>query len=193
MPLHRAIRKYGKENFTIELLDIANNSKELAVLEAKYIRDLKSNENDIGYNLCDIVDLKIVSTKEWRLEASKRMTVINSSEERKLINRLAGENNRGKLKNLPNKTSKYIGVCFAKKIHKDKIYTAWVAKICLNSKRIQIGRYLFEEDAAKAYDIEALKLFGKTASLNFPDLREAYLNGQIKVEKKIHPRTKILC
>lgn len=36
-PLYRAIRKYGEENFSFEIIDTAKNGKELALLESKYI------------------------------------------------------------------------------------------------------------------------------------------------------------
>ena len=38
-----------------------------------------------------------------------------------------------------------------------------------NQKRIYIGRYENEEEAAKAYDLVALNLFGEFSNLNFKD------------------------
>lgn len=44
----------------------------------------------------------------------------------------------------------------------------WVAQIRVNYKRIYLGHHTLEIDAAKAYDIAALKYFGEFARLNFP-------------------------
>lgn len=48
--LHRAIRKYGPDSFTISLLATASTLKELSELETKYIAELSSNAPEIGYN-----------------------------------------------------------------------------------------------------------------------------------------------
>ncbi len=46
-----------------------------------------------------------------------------------------------------------------------------------------MGTYTIEEDAAKAYDIGSIKYFGNNTRLNFPELREQYIKGLVKVEK----------
>lgn len=51
--LHRAIRKYGKENFTVELIDFCNSWDELAAKEKEYIKQYRSNEDEFGYNLTE--------------------------------------------------------------------------------------------------------------------------------------------
>jgi len=45
MVLEKAILKYGKENFTIKCIDIANNLEELNLKEIEYIKNLKPNYN----------------------------------------------------------------------------------------------------------------------------------------------------
>lgn len=45
----------------------------------------------------------------------------------------------------------------------------WDAMISLNRKRQYLGRFVNEEDAARAYDAAARKLHGEFANLNFPD------------------------
>lgn len=58
-----------------------------------------------------------------------------------------------------NTTSKFYGV------YLDRGY--WNAGIKHNGKRKNLGNYPTEEDAAKAYDAEAKKLFGEFATINF--------------------------
>ena len=45
----------------------------------------------------------------------------------------------------------------------------WRASIVVNKKRICIGRFISEIDAAKAYDVEALSYFGEYARTNFKE------------------------
>jgi group I intron endonuclease len=49
---HKAIKKYGKENFIIEVLDTSNDGDYcLNVLEPYYINLYNSRDNNIGYNI----------------------------------------------------------------------------------------------------------------------------------------------
>ena len=66
--------------------------------------------------------------------------------------------NRRKRKNT---TSRYTGVCFEKRRKK------WTANITVNKKKIWIGRFDDEIEAAKAYDEAARKEHGEFARLNF--------------------------
>lgn len=59
-------------------------------------------------------------------------------------------------------TSKYKGVHWCKAREK------WCAQIRVNYKRIVLGRFDLETDAAKAYDIAAREHFGEFARLNLP-------------------------
>lgn len=52
-------------------------------------------------------------------------------------------------------------------VNYDKLSCRWTAKIQLNNKRRYIGRFNTKEEAAIAYDKEALKLFGNYAVSNF--------------------------
>lgn len=58
-------------------------------------------------------------------------------------------------------SSEYKGVCWHNRGNK------WVAYIGHDGKRIHLGSFVDEIDAAKAYDIEAKKLFGEFAYTNF--------------------------
>jgi len=58
--------------------------------------------------------------------------------------------------------SRFIGVTF------DKNYPAWVSCIQYKRKKIHLGRFKNEIDAAKAYDKAAQKYYKDFARLNFP-------------------------
>jgi hypothetical protein len=62
-------------------------------------------------------------------------------------------------------SSKYRGVCFHKNRRGRK---PWDGYINVNGKRISLGRFKTEEEAAKAYDAAAKKYHGEFAKLNFP-------------------------
>ena len=59
--------------------------------------------------------------------------------------------------------SKYKGIYWHKNIRK------WQARIKCNKKRIELGYFRDEIEAAKAYDRAAMKYHGEFACLNFPD------------------------
>ena len=59
-----------------------------------------------------------------------------------------------------NSSSKYKGVNWSKSLKK------WRASICVNKKRMHIGYYANEIEAAKAYNAAAKKLHGTFAFLN---------------------------
>lgn len=60
-------------------------------------------------------------------------------------------------------SSQYKGVCWAKHAHR------WVGKIFHDGKRIHLGYFDSEVDAARAYNVAALHYFGKFARLNVID------------------------
>src|SRR5208282_4068973 len=47
---HRAIRKYGVENFSLQVLETAISIEELIALEKYWIATLGSNSSTVGYN-----------------------------------------------------------------------------------------------------------------------------------------------
>jgi len=167
MIITRAIKKYGKENFTIEEIDVAYNQKQLNLLEGIYIswfNTLKPN----GYNLTHIINGKGKPNKtiieKIRKTANKPENLIKSSEN--------GKKRRGRKTNFK---SKYVGISISGSKYR--------AIIGHNHKNIKIGTYNTEIDAAKARDIEAIKLYGNDAILNFPELREDYINNKIFIKK----------
>jgi len=68
-----------------------------------------------------------------------------------------------KKKNKDKSTSRFIGVWF------DKSAGNWPSKITVNGKKIHLGRFHNEIDAARAYDRAAIKYRGEFARLNFPE------------------------
>ena len=60
--------------------------------------------------------------------------------------------------------SKYKGVDWANDMKR------WRARIRVNGKRIYLGSFESELDAAKAYDTAAKKYHGEFATVNFPDV-----------------------
>jgi len=71
--------------------------------------------------------------------------------------------NRRKRKNT---TSQFLGISF------DKRTRNWAGVIVHKGKRIWLGRFDSEIEAARAYDEAAKKLFGEFARLNFPEESE---------------------
>lgn len=72
-----------------------------------------------------------------------------------------------------NKKSKYLGVS----LHKPGI---WRTRV----KQIHCGLYDSEEKAAMSYDRNALKILGKGAKLNFPELKSQYLKELADKERE---------
>ena len=54
----------------------------------------------------------------------------------------------------------------------DRIQRKWKARIQVNRRKIYLGSFTEEIDAAKAYDTAAKKHHGVFASLNFPEMHD---------------------
>jgi len=59
-----------------------------------------------------------------------------------------------------------------KGVYWDKSAGKWRAQIWHNGKRIHLGLFIDEIEAAKAYDVAARRLFGEYARCNFPIEKE---------------------
>ena len=70
-----------------------------------------------------------------------------------------------KKRQIENCSSKYKGVCFRKDTQR------WTSGIKVNYRRINLGCFGSEEDAAKAYNRAAVKYFGDFANLNIIEQR----------------------
>lgn len=51
IPIHRAIKKHGKENFSLAILEYGIPDNDLENRERAYISEFKSNDREFGYNL----------------------------------------------------------------------------------------------------------------------------------------------
>ena len=166
--IHGAMQDHGVENFTFEIVDIAYNQKELNLLEGVYIAWFNSLVPN-GYNLTNIINGKGKMAEETK----ERLRIIYNKPEHLLIRSNNGKNSRGKSRS--NSTSKYCGVSLVK--------NKYVATIGINNKSKYLGYFFTEEDAAKAYDIAVLQYHGIDSKLNFQELREAYINNEIIINK----------
>ncbi len=63
-------------------------------------------------------------------------------------------------------SSRFKGVCF------DKNNNRWLARISINRNQRNLGRYVCEDDAARAYDVAAREVHGPFACVNFPEADE---------------------
>ena len=77
------------------------------------------------------------------------------------------------LNKLKNNTSDFIGVCFKKDEKR------WFAYTTKKYRRVHLGMFFNENEAAKGYDIGILKIFGNLVRLNFEENREKYLKDEI--------------
>jgi predicted CoA-substrate-specific enzyme activase len=88
-------------------------------------------------------------------------TLDNRRANLRIATRLQNNCNRRKTKSKT--SSRFIGVCF----HKSQ--KRWCANIRHNGKKLWLGSFVSEIDAARAYDAAALKYHGQFARLNFPE------------------------
>lgn len=87
-------------------------------------------------------------------------TLDNRKQNLRIITRKQNSMNK---KSRVNSTSKYLGISYYKRINK------WVSEIRIDGKKICIGQFINEIDAAKARDKVAFEHFGEYARLNFPE------------------------
>lgn len=86
----------------------------------------------------------------------------------RLVTKQQNNINRCKAKDC---VSVYKGLTWVKKENR------WRVRVKLDGKEYYVGRFVNEIDAAHAYDVKALELFGDISRLNFPDFN--YTNYKI--------------
>lgn len=89
IPLHKAIIKYGADNFFIEILESGIDEKELNKKEKYYIKTLKSNNSSVGYNATIGGDGGAVSTKLSKEEVKQIIDLLVNEMNPISINRIA--------------------------------------------------------------------------------------------------------
>ena len=70
MNIHKAIRKYGKDNFVIEQLYIGSNTEEINNKEIEYIKEYNSLDRNYGYNISPGGNNKHICTLESKAKMS---------------------------------------------------------------------------------------------------------------------------
>ncbi len=95
--------------------------------------------------------------KEKLVDHQNRNTLDNRKENLRICTRSQNLMNQKRV----NGTSKYKGVFWYKR------HSKWNAYISFNKKRLHLGYFENEIDAAKAYDKKAKELFGEFALSNF--------------------------
>ena len=109
--LKQAIDKYGKENFTVILLDIANSKEELDNLEKKYIEEYNALYEDNFYNIHEggtggntkqgysFDEYKNYISKESKSHKGIKNNVNNSKENNPMYNKHQSELSKLKISN----------------------------------------------------------------------------------------------
>jgi len=154
-PINRAIYKYGKENFKIEIIEECFSKRELKIRENFWIKTLNSLDNKIGYNL-----LYVDCSKEKAIARTKIEKAINRHQ-----------------RNIKRKINQYRGVAIS--IPRCGIGKTWYCHINFLGKSYK-KRFGSEVMAAEAYDKLALFLYKNDAIINFPDKKDIYLKYDLQ-------------
>lgn len=184
----RAIRQYGFDNLKWDILYLNVPIEKLDELEIQEIRNYNSYKD--GYNSTeggqhsynkDASIQKAIKRRKRQEDKQQKLNNIQlrkqEQENKKQIKLFLQEQNqrdkelyklgkhdrRVQASNIGKqqpKSSQYLGVCFDKKKNK------WKASVKHNKKKIHIGMFLTEEEAAKARD-QKVKELGLNTRLNF--------------------------
>ncbi len=149
--LHRAIKKYGMDNFSKEVLAESDDEEQAYRIEEAMIVKHKTLK-PFGYNL---------------LEKDGTHRKLGAASLEKLAHSLQGRND------LDKKKSTFIGV-------RSRKGTASF-ELRIRYKGVRYQRYFPTEiEAAEAYDKMAVHFYGATAKINFIDNLEDYLKCDLK-------------
>lgn len=169
--IHRAMRKYGKENFTVEILERCSSVDELIKRESYWIKFYNSMNPRVGYNMINQEDFRKVYNQEVGDKISKaqkeRFALMSDAEKKELYGRTVKCRQGIKKGGI----SEYVGISKAK-LGRYACNTSYMGEVYRKS-------FLSEIEAAQAYDKVVLYLYGNDAKLNFPDKREEYLQDDL--------------
>ena len=164
--LNNAIRKYGENNFTIEILEICSDYETMKKREGELIRDFNSTCRDIGYNLEHLTE----NGKEFISEETRFLHSKNSHELRF------------------SKRSGKTGIVFYPQENRKK--NPWMASISCNKERF-CKFFPSKNEALEWYDKLALYFYGEKCSINLEHNRSNYLEcdlsemvGSLREEKR---------
>ena len=114
-----------------------------------------------GKHIIEMMHRRILDVEPGELVDHKNHNGIDNRREN-IRTCTVAENAKNRLKRT-SASSRFKGVCW------DAINKKWKASIKLNKKLRHIGLFADEEDAARAYDREAVKTFGAFRCLNFQE------------------------
>ena len=133
----RAIKKYGEENFSFEIIEENTPYEQLSLKEGNWILHYKSNQKEFGYNIITFEN----GVKKHSEETIKKFIELGNTPESLERSRNNGLKCRAKKATRKGLTSKYIGVG---KHHKN-----YVANICCDGNKILLGEYLEQKHTIK--------------------------------------------
>lgn len=186
--LQRAYNLYGENSFLFEILALCSH-EDLDKNEIYYIEKYKSKEELFGYNLISGGN----KNKKFSEESKKKMSDSHKGKRNPLseeTKKKIGDAHRGKI--IPKEMREHLSKHNTGKTAKHKIGKSgfrgvkqyrnrWAVRV--SGKHV--GVFDSKEIAAKIYDIEATKIYGNNAILNFPN--DILINyGQEAVILSIH-------
>lgn len=170
--IHQAMRKYGVDNFKIDIIESCNSLEDLVIRESYWIKTLDSMNPKIGYNMINQEQNFKILSDDVKLKLSRsqieRISKL-SDDEMKKIYMQTSIGKQGKLRD--KKEIRYIGVYRTK-------HNRFCCEIAYLKKRYR-RTFLSVEDAAIAYDKLALFLYGDKARLNFSENVDKYLQEDL--------------
>jgi len=173
-----------KENKIIQFLDISNNPT--TIDKAKSVKLELLGRAGGEYFVISIESLEKVLRHEWYLDKAGypksyrarghclHRYLLGKQPEGLVIDHINRDKKDNRLENLRIITAKENSYNRSKSCSSNNLYKGvqkrgekYVAIICKDGKRHEIGGFKTEEDAAKVYDMMAENLFGNFAGKNF--------------------------
>lgn len=127
----------------------------------EWLKHLEWQYHSAGYAICNHLLMHRLILKPNRAQDIDHIDGNRLNNQKSNLRIAPKFHNHWNRKKRANTSSQFKGVCWSKRDKK------WTARIIYKGKRICLGNFLDEYDAAKAYDLQAKKLFGKFARLNF--------------------------